>query len=100
MLFDQLEFFLVLKTAHIVHLSQLVQLAQGQASFTQIFECRLAVVLTDILIARCRSIVYFAKNHTVFITPALRHHRVLEVPLFRAVVRPLEVWRQVVQVRA
>lgn len=45
----QFEFFLKLKSSHIIHFSQFVQLPKCETSFTQVGELYLTVVLRHIL---------------------------------------------------
>ena len=64
MLANQLEFFFVLICSHIVHLAQLVDLSQSQASFAQVSQLRLAVVLRQVLICFRLFFEKFVENHT------------------------------------
>ena len=61
--FDLLEFFFVLVGSHIIHLSQFVQLAQGQACLAQIVQLGLAVVLAHILVGLGLTLVDFVEYH-------------------------------------
>ena len=63
MFFDLLEFFFVLVGSHIIHLSQFVQLAQGQACLAQIVQSGLAVVLAHILVGLGLTLVDFVEYH-------------------------------------
>jgi len=67
--FKLFELLFILVTAHVLHLTQFVELAQGQASFTKITQPGLAVVLADVLISLWTTFVYFVENHTVIYTP-------------------------------
>ena len=51
LLFDSFEFFFELVTSYVIHLAQLVELAQSQACFAKIAQARLAVVLAQVLIS-------------------------------------------------
>jgi hypothetical protein len=101
LLLDQFEFFAIFHRSYVVHLAQFVELAQSQASFTQISQGGLAVVLAGILQARLFSAVYFVQYHDVFIMEELhQRHPLRAVLLCRAVVRLWAVWLRVVQDRA
>lgn len=80
----QFEFFFVFVATHIVHLAQFVDLAQSQASLAQVVQLRLAIVLAQILISFRTALIYFVKDHSVFIKFQARRRRlVLLVRLFR-----------------
>jgi hypothetical protein len=101
LLLDQFEFFAIFHRSYVVHLAQFVELAQSQASFTQIAQGRLAVVLAGILQARLFSAVYFVQYHNVFIMEELHQRPHLRaVLLCRAVAQQQAVWLRVVRVRA
>ena len=63
MLANQLEFFFVLVCSHIVHFAELVELSQCQASFAQVSQLRLAVVLRQVLICFRLFFKKFVENH-------------------------------------
>ena len=85
LLFDQFEFFSVFHRPYIIHLAQFVQLTQGQASFTQVTQLGLTVVLARVLIAWVGAAVDFIKYHDVFISVALRQRCRLRVALLHLV---------------
>ena len=64
MLANQLEFFFVLVCSHIIHFAELVELSQGQASFAQVANFGLAVVLRQVLICFRLFFEKFVENHT------------------------------------
>jgi hypothetical protein len=72
---NQLEFFFVFVTAHIIHLTQLVDLFQRQAGLAQIAQGRLTVVLTQVLVCFRFARINFVKDHVVFITKVLEAHQ-------------------------
>ena len=51
LLTHQFEFFFVFNCSNVVHFSQFVQLPQGQVSFAQVTDFKLAVVLIKALIS-------------------------------------------------
>ena len=63
------EFFFILVTAHILHLTQFVELSQSQASFAKISQSRLTVVLAHVLIGFRTLFINFVEYHTSIYTP-------------------------------
>ena len=64
LLTHQLEFFFVFVGSDIVHFAKLVDLSQGQASFAQVPQLGLAVVLRQVLICFRFFFEKFVENHT------------------------------------
>jgi len=64
---DQFEFLLELIHSHVIHLSQLVELTQCEAGFSQITFLRLTVVLRQVLIRTG----FFVKKSVAALTVAL-----------------------------
>ena len=64
LLTHQLELFFVFVGSNIVHFAKLVDLSQRQASFAQVSQLRLAVVLRQVLICFRLFFKKFVENHT------------------------------------
>jgi hypothetical protein len=68
LLAHQLELFFVFVSSNVVHFAKLVDLSQGQASFTQVSQLRLAVVLRQVLICFRLFFEKLIEDHSVIYT--------------------------------
>ena len=68
LLAHQLELFFVFVSSDVVHFAKLVDLPQGQASFTQVSQLRLTVVLRQVLICFRLFFKKLVEDHSVIYT--------------------------------